>query len=96
MQLEAGGAMNQTIEDGVREGRILQLAMPVGYRQLGGDDDRAAAGAVVEDFEKIAAAHGLDGRQAPVVEDQEVDAAAAGGDGRGVGPVAGRRAARSG
>ena len=56
VQLEAGGAMNETIEDGVREGRILQLAMPVGHRQLGGDDDRAAAGAVVEDFEEVAAA----------------------------------------
>ena len=74
VQLEAGRAMNETIEDSVREGRILQLSMPVGDRQLGGDDDRAAAEAVVEDFEEISAACGFDGRQAPVVEDQEVDA----------------------
>ena len=74
MQLEAGGAMNEAIEDGVCQRRILQLPMPIGHRQLGGYDDRASAEAVVEDFEQIAAARGFDGRQAPVVEDQEVDA----------------------
>ncbi len=68
VQLEACGAMNEAIEDSVCEGWIFELSMPVGHRQLGGYDDRAASGAVVEDFEQIAAARGFDGRQAPVVE----------------------------
>ena len=46
--------MNETIEDGVREGWIIKLPVPVGHRQLRGDDHRAAAEAVVEDFEEIA------------------------------------------
>ena len=66
--------MNEAIEDGVGEGRVLELAMPVRDRQLEGYNDRASAEAVVEDFEQIAPARGFDGRQAPVVEDQEVDA----------------------
>ena len=39
MQLEAGGAMNETIEDGVREGRILHgiLIRLRGVADLNGD-----------------------------------------------------------
>ena len=54
MQLEADGAVNEAIEDGVREGWIIELSVPVGHRQLTGHDHRAAAEAVVEDFEEIA------------------------------------------
>ena len=66
--------MNQTIEDGVGDGRILHLAMPVGDGELRGDDHRAVAEAVVEDLEEVACPRGIDGRQGPVVDDEEVDA----------------------
>ena len=66
--------MNQTIEDGVGDGGVLDLAMPVGDGELGGDDRRAAAEAVVEDLEEIACPGGIDGGQGPVVDDDEVDA----------------------
>ena len=52
--------MNQTIEDGVREGRIIELPVPVGHRQLTGYDHRASAEAVVEDLEEIATAGRID------------------------------------
>ena len=68
MQFEADGAVNETIEDGVREGWIVELPMPVNHRQLRGDDHRVAAEAVVEDLEEIAPARGVDRRQTPVVE----------------------------
>ena len=54
--------MNQTIEDGVGDG------------ELGGDDRRAAAEAVVEDLEEVACPGGIDGGEGPVVDDDEVDA----------------------
>ncbi len=66
--------MNQTIEDGVGDGEVLHLAMPVGDGELGGDDHRAVAEAVVEDLEEIACPRGIDGGQGPVVDDDEVDA----------------------
>ena len=67
MQIEADGAMNETVEDGVGQGGIVELAMPVGDRELTGDDHRAVAEAVVEEFEEIAAAGCIDRRQSPVV-----------------------------
>ena len=73
MQLEADGAVNETIEDGVGEGGIVQLAMPVGDRQLAGDDHRAPAEAVVEDHEEIASPRRIDRRQSPVVQDEHLD-----------------------
>ena len=66
MQFKADGTVDEAVEDGVGEGGIVELAMPVGHRQLGGDDHRAAAQAVVEDLEEVAAAGGVDRGQSPV------------------------------
>jgi hypothetical protein len=60
--------MDEAVEDGVGHGGIVELAMPVGDRQLRGDDHGAAAEAVVEDLEEIAAAGGVDRRESPVVD----------------------------
>ena len=65
--------MNETVEDSVREGWIIELSVPVGHRELTGHDHRAAAEAVVEDFEEVAPARRIDRRQAPVVEDEDLD-----------------------
>ena len=56
------------------QGGIVELAVPVGDRQLTGDDRQAAAEAVVEDFEEVACPRGVDRRQTPVVEDEQLDA----------------------
>ena len=74
MQLDADRAMDEAVEDGVGDGGIAQLTVPIGHRQLAGDDHRAPAEAVVEDFEEVARPRRIDGRQAPVVEDQHLDA----------------------
>jgi len=39
-------------EDGVGDGGIVELAVPIGHGQLAGDDHRAPAEAVVEDFDR--------------------------------------------
>ena len=67
MQLDPGGAMNQTVEDGIGEGWVVELAVPIGHRQLTGDDHRAPAEAVIEDLEEVACARGVDRRQTTVV-----------------------------
>ena len=74
VQFEPDGAMNETVEDGVGQGGIVELAVPVGDRQLTGDDRRAVAEAVVEDFEEVTCPRGVDRRQTPVVEDEQLDA----------------------
>ena len=48
--------------------------MPLGGRELAGDDGRAGAVAVLEDLEEVAALRVLDRGEAPVVDDQDVEA----------------------
>ena len=60
--------MDEAVEQGVGEGGLLQLPMPVGHRQLVRGDRRASTEAVVEDLEQVARPRRVDGRKAPVVE----------------------------
>jgi hypothetical protein len=46
------GIVDQAIEDGVGLGRIADDFVPDGYRQLAGDDRRAAAVTLLEDFQR--------------------------------------------
>ena len=46
--------MDEAVENGVGEGGIVELSVPVGDRQLTGDHHRAPADAVVEDLEEVA------------------------------------------
>ena len=66
--------MDEAVKDGVGEGGILELAVPVGDRQLRGDDHRAASEAVVEDLEEVAA--GLVSADAVPASSDDVQAAA--------------------
>ena len=66
--------MDEAVENGVGQGGIVELAVPVGDRQLTGDHHRAPADAVVEDLEEVASPRRIDGRQALVVEDEQLDA----------------------
>ena len=66
--LEADGTVDDAVEDGVGEGRILELSVPVGHGQLRGDDHRAAAEAIVEDLVEVVAAGSVDWGQPQVVQ----------------------------
>ena len=47
MQLDPGGAVDETVEDCIGEGGIVELPVPVGDRELAGGDHRAPAEAVI-------------------------------------------------
>ena len=66
--------MQDAIADGVGQGGVGEVVVPLGRRQLARDDGRAVAVAVLEDLEQVAALLVGDGRQAPVVDEQDVDA----------------------
>lgn len=52
-QLDAVGGVDEAIEDGLGDGRIVEVAMPVGDRDLTGDDGRGSAVAVVKDLDQV-------------------------------------------
>jgi hypothetical protein len=48
------GVVEQPITDGVGQGRVPDVIVPLARRQLAGDDRRTGPGAIVEDLEEIA------------------------------------------
>ena len=64
--------MDQAVEDGIGQRRIADGGMPVRYRQLAGDEGRAAAMPVIDDFQQITPAFVGQRRQPPVIDDQDV------------------------
>ena len=61
--------MEQTIADGIGQGGVGQVVVPLGGRELARDDGRAGAVAILEDLEEIATLRVLHGGEAPVVDD---------------------------
>ena len=53
---------------------VAEVVVPLGRRELAGDDGGAGAVAVLQDLEQVAALLVRDRREAPVVDDQDVDA----------------------
>ena len=68
------GVVNEAVEDGVGIGRIADHLVPLLDRKLAGDDGRAAAVALFEDFEEIVPRVGIERFETPVVEDEQIDA----------------------
>ena len=66
--------VNEAIEDGVRIGRIADHLVPLLDGKLAGDEGRAAAIALFEDFKQIVARVGIEGFEAPIVENEKIDA----------------------
>ena len=66
--------MNEAVQDRVGVGGIADYIMPAVHRDLTGDDSRAAAISLFEDFEKVVAGADVECLKSPVVEDQDVDA----------------------
>ena len=65
-------AVHDTVEDGVGQGWIVEVGVPMFDRQLTGDQRRFAGNAIVEQFEQVVAFGLADRSEAPIIEDQEV------------------------
>jgi hypothetical protein len=65
--------VHEAVEDGVGDCRIDDHFVPVIDGELTGHDRRAAAVAIVDDFEQVAALLRGQRCQPPIVEDQKVD-----------------------
>jgi hypothetical protein len=66
------GIMDNAVEDGIREGGILNLRMPLVDGELGGKETRGAAVAVIEKVEDLAGLIGGQGIPEPFIENDEV------------------------
>src|SRR5271165_165917 len=67
-------AMHDAIENGVGQGRIVEVGVPMLDRQLTGDQGGFAGSAIVEQFEQVITFGLADRCEAPIVEDQEIGA----------------------
>ena len=66
------GVVDESVEDGVGEGRMIDRGVPVRHRQLAGDDRRTAAVALLQDLEQVVAGPVVERLEPPVVEDQQL------------------------
>jgi hypothetical protein len=69
------GVVDDAVEDGVGERWIADDVVPAVDGDLAGDHGGAAAVALLDDLEEIAALLGRERPETPVVEDEEFDAA---------------------
>ena len=67
-------AVHDAVENGVGQGWIVEVGVPMLDRQLTGDQGGFAGSAIVEQFEQVIAFGLADRRESPIVEDQEVGA----------------------
>ena len=69
--------VNQPVQDAVSHGRVADLSVPGGDRQLAGQQHRARLIALVADLQELPAFAVGQRRHGPVVDDQQVDTAQA-------------------
>ena len=62
------GVVQETVADGVGEGRLAEVVVPLGGRQLARNDDRSGAVAVLQDFQEVTALLILDRGETPVID----------------------------
>lgn len=72
IEVEVVRLMDQAVEDGIGQGRVADGGMPVRHGQLAGDDGRAAAMAVIDDFQQVAATLIGERCQSPIINDQHL------------------------
>ncbi len=65
---EAMTAMHDAVEDGVGQGRIVEVGVPMFNWQLTGDQGGFAGGAIVEQFEQVVAFGLADRGESPIVD----------------------------
>jgi hypothetical protein len=68
------GVVEQAVADRIGEGRLAEVVVPLGGRELACDDRGASAVAILEELQEVAALGILDGRQPPVIDDEDVEA----------------------
>src|SRR2546427_3074910 len=68
------GVVEQAVADRVGEGRLAEVVVPLGGRELACDDRGASAVAILEELKEVAALGILDGGQPPVIDDEDVEA----------------------
>ena len=69
------GVVNDPVEDGVGEGWLADQVMPAIDRDLAGNQDGAAAVAVLDNFQHVMTLLGPQRLEPPIIEDQKLDAA---------------------
>ena len=67
------GAGNQAVGDRVGDGGIAQVIVPLGDRNLAGQDGGAEAVAVIDHLEEVATILIAKRGDAPVIQDQQLD-----------------------
>jgi hypothetical protein len=65
------GVVNETVEDRIGVGRIVDDVMPAVHGDLGCDDGRAAAVSLFEDFQKIMPGAGVEEKVGAAERTQE-------------------------
>src|SRR4029077_2318933 len=73
-EVDAMGAMDDAVENGVSQGGITDDFMPAIDRDLAGDQQRPPVVTVVDDLEQIAALLGIERFRPPIVDDQQAGA----------------------
>jgi hypothetical protein len=74
-QIDPMGVVNETVEDRISVGWVVDDLMPTVHGELGCDDGRAAAVSLFEDFQDIVTSGGVEWLQSPIVENEKVGAA---------------------
>lgn len=60
--------MDQAVQDGVSDGRVRDVGMPLVYRELAGDDGGPGLAAVVDDLQQVPAVGGGQRADPPVIQ----------------------------
>ena len=64
------GIVDDPVEDGICDGWLADHVVPLGHRQLGGNQGGFASVSFFEDFQEIEALLVIESVGAPVVEDE--------------------------
>ena len=73
-QIDAMGAVDDAVENGVGQGGIADHLVPSIDRDLAGDQQRSPIVPIVDDLEQIAALLRIEGFRPPIVDDQQTGA----------------------
>ena len=66
--------MQEAVADRIGEGRLAEIVVPLGRRQLAGDDGRTGVVAILQDLEEVATLGILDRGEPPVIDDEDIEA----------------------
>ena len=70
-EIDAMGAVDDAVENGVGQGRIANHLVPASDRDLACDQQRSSVAAIVDDLEQVAALLRIERFRPPIIDDQE-------------------------